>query len=336
MTTIPDGIPSITCTLGPVVDYNLGDPAGAKIQATLYVDRAVVHAASGWRFSPADRGGVDLPATVFGGQLSFDTIPVDADGFIDADTGLEAPPWLYTLVATFSWPDGRTRKVRKAFQPFTADGPTVDLDLIADDAEPVPAVEIPRIVVTSVVGEKGDVTAEQIDADVAALTNGALARRGATGRADLGLGSAATQPSSAFDAAGAATAAQAAAIATAATDATTKANSAQSAAIAAAASDAATRYTKILDRWRGDVLATAFYFTGAPTYDANGVVSTGAIAWPDGGTGTYTVTGTDANGAVTSFTASTTGGPVGTKTATVTIPRDSNSRINAAMTLAVA
>ncbi|MEV6165802.1 glycerophosphodiester phosphodiesterase family protein [Streptomyces sp. NPDC052052] len=63
----------------------------------------------------------------------------------------------------------------------------------------------------------------------------------ATARTNLGLGSAATQPASAFDAAGAAAAAQTAAISAAATDASGKANSAQSAAISAAASDATTK-----------------------------------------------------------------------------------------------
>ena len=94
-------------------------------------------------------------------------------------------------------------------------------------------------------------------------------------------------------------------------------------------------FAGVLARWKGDVLATAFRFTAAPTYDANGVISGGPIAWPDGGTGVYTVTSTDTNGSVTGFTATTTGGPVGTKTATVTIPRDTNSYISGAMTLVV-
>ena len=97
----------------------------------------------------------------------------------------------------------------------------------------------------------------------------------------------------------------------------------------------AASFAGVLARWKGDVLATAFRFTAAPTYDANGVISGGPIAWPDGGTGVYTVTSTDTNGSVTGFTATTTGGPVGTKTATVTIPRDTNSYISGAMTLVV-
>jgi lysophospholipase L1-like esterase len=63
----------------------------------------------------------------------------------------------------------------------------------------------------------------------------------ATARTNLGLGSAATQPTSAFDAAGAAAAAQTAATTAAAGDATTKANTAQTAAIAAAATDASNK-----------------------------------------------------------------------------------------------
>jgi len=55
------------------------------------------------------------------------------------------------------------------------------------------------------------------------------------------LGTAASQNSTAFDAAGAATAAQSAAISTAAADATTKANAAQSAAISTASADATTK-----------------------------------------------------------------------------------------------
>lgn len=60
-------------------------------------------------------------------------------------------------------------------------------------------------------------------------------------RTTLGLGTAATQASSAFDAAGAAAAAEAAAIITAAGDATSKANTAQANAIAAAALDATSK-----------------------------------------------------------------------------------------------
>jgi hypothetical protein len=66
-----------------------------------------------------------------------------------------------------------------------------------------------------------------------------------TARTNLGLGTAATQASGAFDASGAAATAQAAAIGAAATDATTKANAAQSAATAAAIADAASKYVAL-------------------------------------------------------------------------------------------
>jgi hypothetical protein len=90
----------------------------------------------------------------------------------------------------------------------------------------------------------------------------------ATSRSNLGLGTAATQASSAFDAAGLAAAAQSAA----ATDATTKANAAQAAATstaatdattkanaaaAAAEADAATKY-RALQPWVFDITATAY------------------------------------------------------------------------------
>lgn len=83
-------------------------------------------------------------------------------------------------------------------------------------------------------GDPGDVGAGALLAanNLADLTDATAAR------ASLGLGTAATQPSSAFDAAGSAATAQSAAVASAATDATTKAGTAQANAISAAAADA--------------------------------------------------------------------------------------------------
>lgn len=86
-------------------------------------------------------------------------------------------------------------------------------------------------------GEKGDPGDIGAGALLAANNLTDLADT-ATARVNLGLGTAATQAATAFDAAGAATTAQATAEATAAADATTKAGTAQTNAITAAAADA--------------------------------------------------------------------------------------------------
>jgi hypothetical protein len=95
-------------------------------------------------------------------------------------------------------------------------------------------------------------------------------------------------------------------------------------------------YGTTLAAFKDAVMGEGFRPNGAPTRDSTGLVTGCAIAYPDGSTGTYTVTSTDANNAVIGFTATTTGGPVGTKTATVTIPRDSTGQVNGAIILAVA
>jgi hypothetical protein len=104
-------------------------------------------------------------------------------------------------------------------------------------------------------GDPGDVGAGALLAanNLADLTDATAAR------ASLGLGTAATQASSAFDAAGSAATAQSAAVASAASDATTKAGTAQANAISAAAGDATAKvaaHTAAIDP-HGDRAAAA-------------------------------------------------------------------------------
>jgi hypothetical protein len=91
------------------------------------------------------------------------------------------------------------------------------------------------------------------------------------------------------------------------------------------------------DTWlKQAALAQAFLLTSVPpTYDATfGTLTASNITWPDDTTGAYATTSLDSNGAVTAFTATYVGST--TKTVTVTIPRNSSSQVNAAMTASVA
>lgn len=190
-------LPVTRCSLGSVSGPRVDIPDYATIEATLRIDRTIVHTESGWRIA-ATRRGDSIGPTSPGGRLEFSVVPVDTEGFIDVATGEAVTYWVYILTATFRWKDTldgkpRTETITKSFQPLTEHA-DLDLDLVPDDAVPLPAMYLPVPAVTSVAGHTGVVTTAQLADELA----------------------------DSFDAAGAASAAQAAAITAAATDATNK------------------------------------------------------------------------------------------------------------------
>lgn len=103
-------------------------------------------------------------------------------------------------------------------------------------------------------------------------------------RTNLGLGTAAVQPATAFDATGSAASAQAAAIGTAAADATSKANAAQAAATTAAASDASSKMATHVAASdpHGDRAASAADATAKVTAHTGATDPHGDRAWAGG------------------------------------------------------
>lgn len=159
-------------------------------------------------------------------------------------------------------------------------------------------------------------------------------------RTNLGLGSAATQNSSAFDSAGAASAAQAAAVQRAnhtGTQAISTVNGLQAGldakadAAATTAALAGKQPTIPPGTYAGDKEMAALLdplIVGAITRDANGAATSAAVVWPNGDSGAYTATtvSTAFPGAVDAYTV-TKGSPV---TATFTQPavtRDANGAV---------
>ncbi|GAA4117357.1 hypothetical protein GCM10022215_17890 [Nocardioides fonticola] len=153
--TLPVGIPATTCLLGGVAAPRTDVPAGAIIDVRLFIDRPVIHVASGTRFD-TPRKGLPIPPAAAGVGISFAVPPVDADGFLDAATAEPVKWWSYRIVGVFRWADAadgseQTVRIDKTFQPLTVPA-TLDLNTVPDNAEALPEVIAPRPPVTSVAG----------------------------------------------------------------------------------------------------------------------------------------------------------------------------------------
>lgn len=149
--SLPGGVSTCTVTFGVGVTYR-GVPADS-IEGVLTADRDIVHAATGIGiYSTADS------LTGEAGYLSFVVPHVDQGGFIDSG-GNAVTGWYYTLNATIRF-GGERRQVRKRFQVVIGQT-NVDLDLVPDGPI-IPGVTAPTAQVTSVAGESGMVTAEQL------------------------------------------------------------------------------------------------------------------------------------------------------------------------------
>lgn len=127
---LPAGVTTCTVTYGKALGPLGGEGA---IDATLTMDRKVVHAATGWSIHPVtERVSPAGP----GQELVFQVPHVDQDGMIDA-SGAGVKNWKYILTGNIRF-QGQTLSFKKEFQVFVGQE-SIDLDLIPDGAAIPPA-----------------------------------------------------------------------------------------------------------------------------------------------------------------------------------------------------
>lgn len=165
---LPVGVSTCTVNFGQAISF-LG--AGAAINVTLsaviadvssnIVEATIVHAATGVALYSGDDA---LVTSANGDPITFAVPHVDQAGFVDA-AGNAVTFWAYQLKGTIAFGKKKV-SVSKTFQPVVGQA-TLDLDLIPDGAAEV-AVMAPIPAVTSVGGQTGVVTADQLAAALAA------------------------------------------------------------------------------------------------------------------------------------------------------------------------
>jgi len=150
--SLPVGTPTVAVGTGPRLSA-IGE--AANLVLTVGIDRTVVSVATGVVL------GEELVSTVTStdGVASVDLVPVDAAGFVD-ETGAPITFWAYQLEL---WAPGQPDPLwTRTFQPVTADGATVDLDLVPRGVPATDPVTGERVVVTSVAGLGGDIDAADL------------------------------------------------------------------------------------------------------------------------------------------------------------------------------
>lgn len=158
---LPAAISTATCTFGKG-----GDALGADVtisHVSIVADRRLIWSATGY---PVYELEGDATADEVTGLVTIEVPHVDQAGFIDR-AGNAVTNWRWTLRARVT-EGNRTIHIAKPFQPVVGQG-SVDLDALADEDASADAVTATVPAVTSVVGETGPVTAEQLQA---ALGNG--------------------------------------------------------------------------------------------------------------------------------------------------------------------
>jgi len=150
--SLPDGVPTVTVTTGPRLS---ADGEAAYLAMTVAIDRTVIHAATGTVLG--DELSSEITST--DGVVSVELVPVDAAEFVD-ENGAPITFWAYQLRLRVPGPVGDVWS--RDFQPITANGPTVDLDLVPRGVPATDPVTGERVVVTSVAGLGGDVDAAEL------------------------------------------------------------------------------------------------------------------------------------------------------------------------------
>lgn len=122
---LPADVTTCTVTYGKALG-----PLGseASIDATLTMDRKIIHAATGWSINPVTER---IAPAGPGQELVFQVPHVDQDGMIDA-SGAGVKNWKYILTGNIRF-QGQTLSFKKEFQVFVGQE-SIDLDLIPDGA----------------------------------------------------------------------------------------------------------------------------------------------------------------------------------------------------------
>lgn len=141
---LPASAPKVNCTLSKPV---LAEGTLGQIKsATLKIDRDLVWVATG---ETIFKESVPAPVTTgtgpTAGTISFQVIPVDANGVRDAN-GNTIKNWLYTLRVIVTLANNQERTIDYNFQPLS-NQTEMDLDLVPH----VAAVTIPPVVDSGVI-----------------------------------------------------------------------------------------------------------------------------------------------------------------------------------------
>lgn len=145
---LPESAPKVTCTLSRPLQAE--GTQGVILSSYLQIDRGLVWAASGETLYPEP---VPVVVDELNGGVSFEVIPVDAEGVMDLAGNL-VTFWYYTLRLEIRLAENRMKTVTYNFQP-TSDG-DLDLDLVPQDGEvSIPSEVISGQDVTIVIGGSG-------------------------------------------------------------------------------------------------------------------------------------------------------------------------------------
>lgn len=147
---LPSSAPQVTCTLSePLLAEGT---TGVITQAFLSMDRTIVWAASG---ETIYKDPVKVDVDPVDKSLSFEVIPVDAEGVLDLAGNL-INFWTYQLRVSLQLADSTSKTVNYVFQPIGTE--LLDLDLVPQvDATSTPPATISGQEVTIYIGEDFDI-----------------------------------------------------------------------------------------------------------------------------------------------------------------------------------
>lgn len=224
--SFPDGVQVVTVTLE--TPLSAAGETGVFSGCQLEIDRKVIHGASGQTLYP---NPVDVTPATPGDPVTFQVPYVDQDGFVDASGGA-ITGWHYVLSGAVQFGALKAQRFTpKPFQPLVGQTGPISLDLIPDGVA-VPATVTVNLAITAET-LRATAAEEALQGDVDDVTAGLAAHLVAADPHPQYLTP--TEANGAYDAVGAAAAAQSAAVSTAAADATAKVGAENTRALAAEA-----------------------------------------------------------------------------------------------------
>lgn len=146
--SLPETAPKVTCTLSRPLQAE--GTTGLITSAHLEIDRGLVWAASGETIYPDP---VPVLVDELSGGLSFEVVPVDAEGVMDL-AGNMVTDWHYILRIQVKLAENQTKTVTYRIQPTS--GGLQDIDLVPQDGEVSnPPATVPGQSVTVNIGGSG-------------------------------------------------------------------------------------------------------------------------------------------------------------------------------------